>query len=123
MSLICLLCSVLNWIDRVEKNIQKDDVRSFDEAKILNDSQHGFIKGRSCLAHILDFREEIYDKFDEGKAVDVIYLEFADAVDKLSNSRLTVKLEACGIGVKVLQWIKNWLRAGQRVGIKGRYSV
>ena len=91
--------------------------------KILKDSQHGFIKGRSCLTNILDFLEEIYDKLDEGKAVDVIYLDFAKAFDKVPHSRLAAKLEACGIGGKVLQWIKNWLGdRRQKVGIRGKYS-
>ena len=59
--------------------------------KILKDSQHGFRKGRSCLSNMLDFLEEIYDKLDEGKSVDVIYLDFAKAFDKVPHSRLGAK--------------------------------
>ena len=67
--------------------------------------------------------EENCDKLDEGKAVDVIYLDFAKAFDKVSHSMLAAKLEACGIGGEVLRWIKNWLEdRRQKVGIKGKYS-
>ena len=66
--------------------------------KILKDSQHGFLKRRSCLTNILDFLEEVYEKLDEGKAADVIYLDFAKAFDKVPHSRLAAKLASCGIG-------------------------
>jgi hypothetical protein len=91
--------------------------------KILKDSQHGFVKGRSCLSNILDFLEEVHEKLDEGKAIDIIYLDFAKAFDKVPHSRLAAKLEACGVGCNVLCWIKSWLSSRrQRVGIKGKFS-
>lgn len=43
-----------------------DHLTSF---KILKYSQSGLIKGWPCLANILDFLEEIYDKSNESKLV------------------------------------------------------
>lgn len=60
------------------------------------------LKDSHGLRNIIDFLKEIYDKLDEGKATDVISLEFLEA---FNNSRLVAKLEACGIGG--IQWIKN----------------
>ena len=37
-------------------------------------SQHGFMKGRSCLTHLISFYNQVTNVVDEGKAVDVIYL-------------------------------------------------
>lgn len=45
---------------------------------------------------MLDFVEEICEKFDDGKAVDAIYLDFVQAFDKLSHSIFAAKLEALG---------------------------
>jgi hypothetical protein len=117
VSLTCILCKVL------EKIVKERLLDHLTKYRILKDSQHGFIKGRSCLTNILDFLEEVYEKLDEGKAVDVVYLDFAKAFDKVPHSRLAAKLESCGVGGKVLCWIKNWLLGRrQKVGIRGKYS-
>ena len=42
--------------------------------KLINTSQHGFLKARSCLTNWLCFFEEITKWVDEGLPVDVIYL-------------------------------------------------
>ena len=80
--------------------------------KIIKESQHGFTRGRSCLTNLLDFLEVVYEKLDEGKPVDIIYLDFAKAFDKVPHNRLLVKMEACGIAGNVLRWISNWLTVG-----------
>ena len=41
--------------------------------KLINPSQHGFLKARSCLTNLLCFFEEITKWVDEGSPVDVIY--------------------------------------------------
>jgi len=46
---------------------------------------------------------------DEGKAVDVIYLEFSKAFDTLPYSILLEKLVVHGLDGCILHWIKNWL--------------
>ena len=38
--------------------------------KIINPSQHGFLKARSCLTNLLCFFEEITKWVDEGSPVD-----------------------------------------------------
>ena len=51
--------------------------------KLINPSQHGFLKARSCLTNLLCFFEEITKWVDEGSPVDVIYLDFQKAFDKV----------------------------------------
>ena len=34
---------------------------------IINGSQHGYTRGRSCLTDLLEFFKEIYETTDEGK--------------------------------------------------------
>ncbi|KAK4824198.1 hypothetical protein QYF61_012014 [Mycteria americana] len=48
-------------------------------------------------------------KVDEGKAVDVVYLDFSKAFDAVSHSILLEKLAAHGLDGCTLRWVKNWL--------------
>ena len=65
--------------------------------KLINTSQHGFLKARSCLTNLLCFFEEIIKLVDEGSPVDVIYLDFQKAFHKVPHQRLILKLKAHGI--------------------------
>ena len=53
--------------------------------KLINPSQHGFLKARSCLTNLLGFFEEITKWVDEGSPVDVIYLDFQKAFNKVPH--------------------------------------
>ncbi|KAK4824609.1 LOW QUALITY PROTEIN: hypothetical protein QYF61_016878 [Mycteria americana] len=75
----------------------------------IRSSQHGFMKGRSCLTNLISFYVQVTHLVDEGKAVDVIYLDFSKAFDTLSHSILLEKLVAHGLGRCTLCWVKNWL--------------
>jgi hypothetical protein len=60
---------------------------------------------------------------DSGKAVDIVYLVFAKAFDKVPIKRLTTKLAAAGIRGNVLKWITDWLTdRRQRVIVNGKFS-
>ena len=54
-------------------------------------SQHGFIKGKSCVTQLLEFLEDITVALDNGYDADIIYLEFFKAFDKISHKRLIKK--------------------------------
>jgi len=57
---------------------------------------------------------------DEGKAVDVIYLDFSKTFDTVPHSILLEKLAAHGLDRCTLCWIKNWLNGqAQRVVVNG----
>ena len=117
VSLTCILCKVM------EKIMQTELVKHLRRHDILINSQHGFIKGRSCLTNLLDYFEEVYTHLDEGSPVDAVYLDFSKAFDKVPHKRLVRKLEAAGIGGNILNWIKGWLaERRQKVGIRGKYS-
>ncbi|PKU43343.1 rna-directed dna polymerase from mobile element jockey- hypothetical protein [Limosa lapponica baueri] len=46
---------------------------------------------------------------DEGKSVNIVYLEFSRAFDTVSHSVLLEKLAAYGLDGGTLCWMKNWL--------------
>ncbi|KAK4807079.1 hypothetical protein QYF61_018420 [Mycteria americana] len=54
---------------------------------------------------------------DEGKAVDVAFLDFSEAFDTVPHSILLDKLSNCGMSGFMVHWVKNWLNGrAQRVG-------
>ena len=60
---------------------------------------------------------------DEGSPVDIIYLDFSKAFDKVPHKRLVQKLKAHGIKGEVVNWIEEWLRdRKQRVVVNGESS-
>ena len=46
---------------------------------------------------------------DEGKAVDVVYLDSSKASDTVPHSILVEKLAAHGLDGRTLRWVKHWL--------------
>jgi hypothetical protein len=57
---------------------------------------------------------------DEGIPVDVLYLDFAKAFDKVPHGRLVTKLEAKGITGEFRNWVEEWLSGRtQRVMVEG----
>jgi len=48
--------------------------------KIIRHSQHEFTKGKSCLTDPITFRYEMPGLVDEGRAVDIVYVAFQNAL-------------------------------------------
>lgn len=81
------------------------------------------MSGRSCLTNLLEFLENITKEIDNENCVDVIYLDFAKAFDKVPHKRLLSKLEGHGITGKILGWIASWLSdRRQKVSVEGELS-
>ncbi|CAM4613601.1 unnamed protein product [Lepidochelys kempii] len=93
------------------------------ERKVIRNSQHGFTKGRSCLTNLITFYDEITGSVDEGKAVDVLFLDFSKAFDTVSHSILVSKLRKYGLDECTIRWVESWLDCrAQQVVINGSMS-
>jgi hypothetical protein len=93
------------------------------ENNLIRDSQHGFMPGKSCASNLVTFMDYVTRAVDEGESVDIFYLDFAKAFDKVPRQRLIKKLTAKGVDANVVQWIGNWLTGRtQRVCIQGQQS-
>ena len=67
--------------------------------------------------------EEITKRVDDGLPVDVVYLDFQKAFDKVPHQRLLLKLKAHGTFNDVINWIEKWLpHRRQRVIVDGEIS-
>src|SRR6218665_2362688 len=118
--------SLTSVVYKVMERIVKDRpnvVEHLNEYNVIKGSQHGFTRGRSYLTNLLEFFEEVYERIDEGKPVDVIYLEFAKVFDKVPHKRLAKKLQGCGIKGQALTRIQSWLSGRrQKMGISDKHS-
>jgi len=117
VSLTSIVCKIL-------ESIIKDSILGhLTKFSLIRESQHGFTKGRSCLTNLLEFMEEVTDKLDNGKPVDIIYLDFAKAFDKVPYQRLFKKLRSHDIRGEISLWIESWLTGRrQKVGLNREYS-
>ena len=113
--------SLTSHIGKIFEIIVKEKITAYlNEQNIIGPSQHGFRNKRSCLSNLLSFFNDVYNWVDQGEPVDVIYLDFKKAFDKVPHKRLLLKLHAYGIRGDIFRWVKNWLlNRKQRVVING----
>ena len=103
VSLTSQVCKVLESI------IRDKIVEHLESNNLLNEAQHGFRKGRSCLTNILETLEQWTKILDEGDGVDVAYLDFRKAFDLVSHELLIHKMTKYGISGQILEWVRNFL--------------
>ncbi|KAK4806969.1 hypothetical protein QYF61_027336 [Mycteria americana] len=77
----------------------------------------------TSVPNLISFYDKVTRLVDEGKAVDVVYLDFSKAFDTVSHSILLEKLAAHGLDGCPLCCVKNWLDGrAQRAVVNGVYS-
>ena len=103
ISLTSILCKGL------EKIVKSHVVKHLEEYHLMSKTQHGFVKQRSCLTNLLCFLEEVTSKLDEGKKIEVCYLDFSKAFDSVNHRLLKSKLEHFGIQGQLQNWISAFL--------------
>ena len=106
-----------------EKVVRRHIVSHLEINDAFNSSQHGFRTGRSCLSQLLAHYDRVLSHLEEGFNVDVIYLDFAKAFDKLDFNITLHKLKLLGIDGKIGRWIHSFLTGRyQRVVVNGAMS-
>ncbi|KAK3882282.1 hypothetical protein Pcinc_013332 [Petrolisthes cinctipes] len=106
-----------------ERVVRKRLTEFMEENDAFNEGQHGFRKGRSCLSQLLVHQEAILHDISKGRNVDVIYLDFAKAFDKVDHSLLFHRLKSLGIGGTLGQWLHSFLAdRKQKVSVQGHLS-
>lgn len=111
-------------ISKLMESIIKDQLVIYlASSSLIKDTQHGFMKNKSCFTNLITFFECISGWVDNQEPVDVIYLDFKKAFDRVSHQLLLHKLQAYGVDGNLLKWIEDWLCGRvQRVVVKGSVS-
>ncbi len=117
ISLTCVACKVM-------ESILRDNIFSFlSENNLISIHQHGFIPGKSTVTQLIECLNSWHNSLDEGKVVDVIYLDFRKAFDTVSHQKLLEKLPSYGISGAMLRWVEAFVtNRQQRVAVDGAYS-
>ena len=116
--------SLTSVLGKVFETLLKMRIMTFLETKnLLSDNQYGFRKGKSCTTNLLKFYDSVTKEIDNGSMIDVIYIDFQKAFDKVPHEALSFKMKRFGLENAVIRWIGNWLtNRKQRVHINGKYS-
>ena len=107
----------------MERLVRNTLVEHMVENNLFAAEQHGFITGKSCTTQLLEYMEDVIQAIDNGNDVDVIYLDFCKAFDRVPHTRLLRKLHGYGIRGSLYNWIKEFLsNRVQRVVVNGAES-
>ena len=92
-----------------ERVVRKQIVDYMEENNLFNAGQHGFRNGRSCLSQLIAHFDHVTQLLENNQNVDVVYLDFAKAFDKVDFLVTMKKLRNVGISGKLGQWIYSFL--------------
>ena len=103
ISLKSIVCKILESIitDEITSHLIMNN--------LLNVNQHGFTKGKSTVTNLITALNIWTESLSHGIPIDVIYLDFSKAFDKVPHQRLVNQLYNFGISGKCLSWIQNFL--------------
>ena len=88
-----------------EKVLRNSIIKYMEEKNLFKPGQHGFRLGRSCLSQLVAHYDNIIRLLQTGQNVDVVYLDFAKAFDKVDFMVTMRKLQEMGITGKLGRWI------------------
>ena len=117
VSLTSIPCKLLEHI--VHSNV----INHLLSHKVLTDSQHGFRKKRSCESQLILTTDDLARGIEDKEQVDVIFLDFSKAFDKVHHHSLLKKLHHYGINDSLVSWTKDFLFGRtQKVVVEGKFS-
>jgi len=93
----------------LEKIIRDSLINHFKRNCLLSDKQFGFLPGWSTTIQLIQVMEDWTKYLDRGNAVDVVYMDFMKAFDKVSHRHLIQKLQCLGVNVQTVNWIQDFL--------------
>ena len=107
--------SLISAISKVLERIIRKQVSSFiDKKGCLNSTQHGLRCGRSCLSALLSVFDDSMHMLEAGGSVDIVYLDFLKAFDKVDHGivlhKLIRKLLQTNIPDTIIKFIANYIK-------------
>lgn len=116
--------SLLNAFSKIIEKVVFTRVYNFLlDINFLNPLQSGFRPGDSTVNQLVYMVHKIYDAFERGKEVRMVYLDISKAFDRVWHKGLLLKLKTIGIRDPLLGWLTSYLsQRKQRVVIDGQSS-
>ena len=111
VSLTCVVGKVM------ESLIRDKIVEHLERHSLIRPSQHGFLPGKATTTNLLVYMEALTKLIDQGHAVEVLYLDFVKAFDKVPHKRLLEKFRGLGLQVNTVLAFKigydEWVSGGR----------
>ena len=102
--------SVTNNVSRIfEKIIANRLTEYLENNNLLSPNQHGFRKNKSTLSNLVDTYDYVTTQLEMKNSVDIIYLDFEKAFDKVDKILLINKLLSMKIPSYLILWIDRFL--------------
>ena len=110
-------------VKSLERIIHKHIMKFLTHHSLPSESQHGFKEARSRVTQLLQLLHSWFSSLEKGNSVNVIFLDFAKAFDRVSHYHLFYKLQCDGNRGRLLSWFHDYLSdRTQRVIIGGHSS-
>ncbi|KAJ7400673.1 rna-directed dna polymerase from mobile element jockey-like [Pitangus sulphuratus] len=93
----------------MEKIILGDIEKHLKNNAVINHSQHGFMKGKSCSSNLISVYDKVTCLNDQGKPVDVIFLDFSKAFDTVSHRIFLDKMSSTQLDKHIMPWVPTIL--------------
>ena len=116
--------ALTSHLSKTFERVVRDRLTEFLEKWELHcNTQHGFRKGRSTMTHLLAHVDRVLKNLADGNEVDVLYLDFQKAFDRVDTRVLLRKLQKYGVRGRLLEWIREFLtNRRQAVLVDGEQS-
>ena len=92
----------------LERVVRLQMVEFMDKNNLFDPLQHGSRAGRSTISQMLEHYDEILEGLENNYNVDVVYIDFSKAYDKVDLGILTHKIRNMGFMGKLGEWLANF---------------
>jgi hypothetical protein len=88
---------------------------------LLAPQQHGFVPRKAFNTNLLETVDLVTTLMSERKPIDIVFIDFAKAFDKVPHGRLILKLRGLGIREPLIGWLEAFLRGREQRVVMGDY--
>ena len=116
--------ALTNNLSKIFEGVIREHILNhLSENNAMDITQHGSIKGMSTTSQLLEQIKYVHEILENGSNLELIYLDFSKAYDRVDHKILLSKLEKMGIIGKNLNFIEHWLtQRKQRVKVADSLS-
>jgi len=101
----------VNLCKGFESLVRDEMINHLEKHVLINDTQLGFVRNKSCLTNLLVFVEEVTKYLDSVFQVDVIYLDFQKAVQYNEVTILRIwELHSMRNWTLACMWLKRLIK-------------
>lgn len=103
ISLTSTCCKLLEHI------ISNHVTQYLEENNLIYKHQHGFRRGLSTVTQLIECAHEFSSVVNERGQVDVVFMDFSKAFDRVPHNKLIEKLHLMGLNSNIVSWVRSYL--------------